>query len=90
MRNVERWAYANKLPYGDLPPFGRDGVRPPMTYSGDLLPRLYQFNAAARLHPAYERQRVGQYELFRQAKPQAGTAPRGTPTVPRKPPNPPE
>ena len=75
MRNIEKWAIANNLPYGDLPPFGRDGVRPPMAYSEDLLPHLYQFNAAARLHPAYEGLRIGQYELFRPAKSKAGTAP---------------
>lgn len=33
MRSVERWASANSLPYGDLPPFGRDGARPPTAYS---------------------------------------------------------
>ena len=63
-----------------------------MAYSEDLLPHLYQFTAAARLHPAYEGLRVGQYELFRPAKSNAGAAPQGssTPPAPRKLPNPPE
>ena len=65
---------ANNLPYVDLPPFGRDGVRPPMAYSQDVLPHLSQFPAAARLHPAYEVMRVGQYELFRPARAYEGTA----------------
>lgn len=88
MRNIERWALANNLPYGDLPPFGRDGVRPPMAYSEDLLPYLYQFPSAARLHPAYEGMRVGQYELFRPARASEGTAPRNGPPAPKLP-NPP-
>lgn len=67
MRNIERWASTNDLPYGDLPPFGRDGERPPMANGEDLLPYLHQFPAAARLHPAYEGLRVGMTDLFRPA-----------------------
>lgn len=67
MRNIERWASAHDLPYGELPPFGRDGRRSPMVYGEDLLPNLHKFPAAARLHPAYEDQLVGLTELFRPA-----------------------
>ena len=69
MRNIERWAFANDLPYGELPPFGRDGKRAPFVYGGDLLPHLHKFPTAARLHPAYEGMKVGLYELFRPSRP---------------------
>jgi hypothetical protein len=67
MRNIEAWAIANDLPYGELPPFGRDGQKPPRAHSLDLLPHLFQFPAAARLHPSYDALRIGQNELFRPA-----------------------
>jgi hypothetical protein len=65
---VEAWAAANGLPYGDLPPFGRDGRKPPRASALEMMPHLHEFREAARLHPAWEPLSIGQYDLFQTLK----------------------